>query len=135
MNETQQKDERMIQLLEELVKWTKVTSLPKVKEMIEVLLKTPEQRIAYSISDGRKTTREVAKISGLGKNVVSKEWRKWTRSGIADAIPVPGGDRARSLFPLEDLGIEMPKVETLVNDNKEEKIDAESNEGNDKDEQ
>lgn len=48
------KEDRMIELLEELVKWTKVTSIPKVKELLMGILESLEEMIAYQSSDGRK---------------------------------------------------------------------------------
>lgn len=109
MSETKPNEERIIELLEELVKWTKVRSIPEVKKMLEELVKTPEEKRAYTISDGKKTTREVAEITQTNKNSISKSWRKWIKSGIAQPIEVKGGGKkARSIFSLEDFGIKVP---------------------------
>ena len=110
-------EDRVIELLEELVKWTKVTSIPKVKALLEELVKSPEEKIAYSLSNGKRTTREIAVSANAGKDAISKWWRKWTRAGIAEPISAPGGgNRARSVFSLEDFGIESPDIHALPKD-------------------
>ncbi len=110
-------EDRMIELLAELVKWTKVTSIPKVKDLLEELVKSPEEKIAYALSDGKRTTRDIAVSAKVGKDAISKWWRKWTRAGIAEPISVSGGgNRARSLFSLEDFGIESPDIHALPKD-------------------
>jgi hypothetical protein len=103
-------EERKIELLEELVKWVKVTSIPKVKATLEELTQTPEERRVYGLSDGKRTTREIEKLTGVGRNIISRLWKKWTRAGIAEPITIAGGGiRAKSLFSFEDFGIEILK--------------------------
>jgi hypothetical protein len=109
LNEIESCD-RIVELLEELIRWTKVTSIPKVKELLEDSVKTPEERIAYSFSDGKRTTREVAEIAQTNKDSISRFWRKWIKSGIAEPIAGSGGNRAKSIFSLEDFGIEVPAI-------------------------
>ena len=41
------KKDRTIELLEELVKWTKVTSIPHVRALLLDILETAEEKIAY----------------------------------------------------------------------------------------
>lgn len=115
MSESNAEEKRVIELLEELVKWTRVTSIPKVKELLEEMVKSPEEKIAYTFSDGKRTTREVAEIAQTNRNSVSIFWRKWTKSGIAESIAVKGGgNRAKSVFSLEDFGIESPTISKAV---------------------
>lgn len=93
--------DRMIELLEELVKWTKITSIPKVKELLLEILTSPEEKIVYHSSDGEKTIRELAKLVNTGKDTIAKWWKKWMKAGIAEPISVKGGGkRARRLFHL-----------------------------------
>lgn len=103
----------MIELLEELVKWTKVTSIPKVKGLLLEILSKPEQKIAYQASDG-KTRKEVADQADVSGFTISKWWEKWTRAGIAKAVSVRGGNRAVRSFSLDDFGIEIPVREEVT---------------------
>lgn len=104
------KEDRMIELLEELVKWTKVTSIPSVRRLLLEILPKPEQKIAYQASDGA-TIREVAKQANASVGSVSKWWEQWTRAGIAESIPARGGERAKRIFSLDDFGVEVPIIE------------------------
>lgn len=108
------KEDRMIELLEELVKWTKVTSIPEVKELLLEILASPEEKIAYQSSDGKKTTREVAKEVNTGNATISRWWKKWMKAGIVESVSVRGGKRARRLFPLDDFGIEVPVIKVTT---------------------
>ena len=107
------KEDRMIELLEELVKWTKVTSIPSAKKLLLDILPKPEQKIAYQASDGAPV-KEVAKQANASVGSVSKWWEQWTRSGIAEDVPVRGGKRTVRKFSLEDFGIEVPVI-TVAN--------------------
>lgn len=116
--------DRMIELLEELVKWTKVTSIPSVRKLLLEILPKPEQKIAYQASDGAKI-REVAKQANASVGSVSKWWEQWTRAGIAESISVRGGERAKRIFSLDDFGIEVPVIEEATTNEDEEENEHE----------
>ena len=100
----------MIELLEELVKWTKVTSMPSVRKLLLEILPKPEQKIAYQASDETKI-KDVAEQANVSTFLVSKWWEIWTKAGIAEDVPVRGGKRTIRKFSLEDFGIEVPVIE------------------------
>jgi DNA-binding PadR family transcriptional regulator len=100
----------MIELLEELVRWTKVTSIPHVKKLLQEILQSPEEIIAYQISDGEKTSREVADVANVSQSSIAKWWKAWINAGIAESTSVQRGERARRIFSLDDFGIEVPKI-------------------------
>lgn len=101
--------ERITRSLEEIAKWTKVTSIPKVKDTLKEFIKTPEDANVYNLSDGERTTREMEKLTKVGRMSVARLWKKWIRAGLAEPIPSEGGgNRAKSLFSLEDFDIECP---------------------------
>lgn len=109
MKKVSEKD-RTIELLEELVKWTKVTSIPRVRDLLLEILRSPEERIAYHSSDGEKTSREVGRISNVSHMTVANWWKTWIRAGIAESVSVRGGERAKRIFSLDDFGIEVPPI-------------------------
>jgi hypothetical protein len=53
------REDEMIELLRELVRWTRVTSIPSVKKLLENTLHNPEERTAYQACDGRAITPKV----------------------------------------------------------------------------
>lgn len=110
------KEDRMTELLEELVKWTKVTSIPKVKELLLDILESPEEMIAYQSSDGDKGGREVANQANVSQPTVAKWWKKWIKAGIAEPVSVRRGERAMRIFSLDDFGIEVSSLEEATKD-------------------
>ena len=105
------KEDKMIELLEELVKWTKVTSIPKVKEFLLGILESPEEMVAYQSSDGEASGREVAEQANVSQSTVAKWWKKWIMAGVAEPISVQRGERAKRIFSLDDFGIEVPIID------------------------
>lgn len=108
------KEDRMIELLEELVKWIKVTSIPTVKELLLKILESPEERVAYQSSDGERTTRSVGDIANVGHYKIADWWRAWIKAGIAEPVSVQRGERAKRIFSLDDFGIEVPVIEVAT---------------------
>lgn len=106
--EQKDKQDRMIELLEELVNWTKVTNIPQVKKLLLDLLPSNEHKIAYHNSNG-DSSREVAEVAGASHTDVARWWKIWVRAGIAEPLSVQRGERAKRVFSLEDFGIEMPQ--------------------------
>lgn len=105
---------RTIELLEELVKWTKVTSIPKVKKLLLEILSSPKEKNAYQSSDGKKSSKEVASLANVSYVTVTLWWKKWIKAGIAEAVSAKGGKRARRVFSLDDFGIEVPAIEVAT---------------------
>jgi len=101
------KEDKMIELLEELVKWTRVTSIPNVKKLLLEILTSPEEKIAYQESSGKTSSREVAKQANVSQFTVGKWWKKWIKAGIAESVPARRAPRAKLIFSLEDFGIEV----------------------------
>lgn len=116
--EQKDKQDRMIELLEELVKWTKVTNIPQVKKLLLELLQGDEQKIAYHNSNGN-SSREVAEVAGASQTDVTKWWKVWIRAGIAEPLSVQRGDRAKRSFSLEDFGIEIPRMKEAKKEEKQ----------------
>jgi hypothetical protein len=103
-----QKDNQdIIEILREILKWIKVTSIPHVKKLLLELLPSDEEKLAYQYSDGR-TSQEVSRLAGVSYITITRWWKTWIRAGITEAIGVKGGERARRVFSLEDFGIEVP---------------------------
>lgn len=108
--EKKDKQDIMIEILSEMLKWIKVTSIPKVKKLLLDVLPSDKEKIAYHYSDGRDS-REVAKVAGVHFTTVARWWKTWTRVGIAESLSAKGGERAKRIFSLEDFGIEATQLE------------------------
>ena len=110
LNKQSIKTEQMISSIQELTKWIKVTSHAEVGKILSEQVRSESQKIVYSSSDGKRTTKELFELSGMYPADVSENWKKWTRVGIAEQVGAQGGTRGKSLFSLEDFGIEIPKA-------------------------
>jgi hypothetical protein len=77
-------------VLKEILKWTKVISIPHVRKLLEETLKTDEEKVAYHQSTGF-TSREIAPKVGVSFQTIADWWDKWTRLGIVDRISSKGG--------------------------------------------
>lgn len=116
--------EKIIVLLQELAKWVKVTSHPQVGKILSEQVQSSAQKIVFKNSDGKKTTKELSELSGTDPADISRDWKQWTRAGITEQVPAQGGSRGRSLFSLEEFGIEVPKskLDKMVNEEKLKKV-------------
>jgi hypothetical protein len=104
-----QKSDRMIQLLEEILKWTSFEAKQDVRNTLIELLKTDTEKLIYQKSDGR-TSREVAQVAGTSHGTVVNYWRKWSGHAIVEEVRSRGGTRYKRVFSLTDFGIEIPQV-------------------------
>ena len=96
-------EEQILEVLKQIEKWLKVTSIPKVKAILESTLTTPEERKVYHYSDGRSQT-EISALAKVSQPTVSNYWNKWAKLGI---VHQSSGYKARSekSFLLEDFDI------------------------------
>lgn len=107
---SEEKFDRIISLLEELLKWTKLQGLEKAQNALTTLLKTDAEKLAYEQSDG-KTSREVSAIVGVSHGTIANYWKKWARYGIVTEINSKGGGtRYKRIFSLQEFGIDVPKT-------------------------
>jgi hypothetical protein len=99
---------KTVELLEELVKWTKFSSFSQVRQVLLDILSTDENKIAYQYSDGRKS-KEISEFINTDDSTI-RDWGKiWVKAHIAEFKSVQGGVRAIRLFSLEEFGIDIPK--------------------------
>ena len=70
---------------------------------------TDQQRLAYELSDGDRSSTEVAKLSGVSQPTISGWWRHWRELGFVDPSPRYQG-RVHRLCSLRMLGIPLPDM-------------------------
>lgn len=103
------KQDAIIGLLSEMLKWIKVTSIPHVKTLLQEILRSDKEKIAYHCSDGRNI-REVAKSANVGVSTLDNWWKTWPKYGIVELVSVKRGKRVKRIFSLEDFGIQVPRI-------------------------
>lgn len=115
MNENNEKTDRIIQLLEEILKWTRIEGMEKTKTIFNEFVKTDIEKIVYENSNGQ-TSREVASIAQTSHTTVVNYWRKWSKFGIVEEVISRGGTRYKRIFSLTDFGIEVPMINLTTNE-------------------
>jgi hypothetical protein len=94
--------------LREQTKWLRLLGFQALKTALEQMLRNDKQRLAYEYTDGKRTSREVAALAGIGAGTVSALWNEWIALGVAtESANRPG--RAEHLASLSQLGIELPE--------------------------
>jgi len=108
-NENKDINKEILEVLKEILKWTKFQGWKEVKGVLLSQLKDERMRLIYHLSDG-KSTREIAKKTSVSHMTVYEYWKKWSRVPIVEPIIVKGKIRYRKMFELEDFGIEIPDM-------------------------
>lgn len=93
--------DRIEELLEELVNWTKFANRQALIDVLTDLLVDPKHLAVYEASDGQATQNQVASTSGVAQGTVSNLWAKWRRIGVVGDVD----GRARHLAKPSDLGL------------------------------
>ncbi len=106
--ETLDKQDKVIELLEEILRWTRLQGIQNAKSVLLDALKSDKEKLAYQFSDGR-SSGEVMKVCGVTAMTVTNYWRRWFTLGIVHPSPKYKG-RFERAFSLEDMGIEIPSI-------------------------
>jgi len=93
-------------LLRELLKWSRFAGMQQLKSILTSTLASPQEKLVYELSDGERSTREIASMSGIGHTTVQRYWEKWRKVGIVE--PAKREGRFQRICSLEDVGLEMP---------------------------
>jgi len=117
-------DKDITEILKEILKWTKFEGMQKVKGVLESTLNDDVKRLIYELSDGR-TSPMISRIVKADPTTVRDYWKKWGVLGIMEIHP-KYKKRYRRVFSLKEVGIELPKVEGLTEE--EEKTEGEEEE-------
>lgn len=95
-------DDRLVELMEELVAWTKFAHQEMLIAVWRKVLADEKHLVAYELTDGTRTQRDVADASGLSQPTISALWQKWRRTGLARELP---GGKVRHLARPSDFGV------------------------------
>ena len=104
------KNDEIIELLQELVKWTKFQAWGKVKDVLLSVLDDDEKKKIYNLSNGELSSRIIAEKVSTSRSTIIKNWNNWAKLNIVEPISVQRGNRYKKMFNLEDFGITIPKI-------------------------
>jgi hypothetical protein len=115
MNDQRNSENDSFLVLQEILRWTRVTAIALVGERIGQALASDNEKLVYHLSDGQIGSRDIA--AKMGKSVshqtVVNYWKKWARLGIVEPCPNYEG-RWQRVIGLEELGIDLPKLPETV---------------------
>lgn len=100
-----------VQLLRQLVKWTREAALPTVRARVEGLLDTDTKRRVYqAIADGKVSVRGLENAANVSRVTAQTLVTEWEAAGIVEL----GSNPPKAAFTLAELGISppAPKVAT-----------------------
>jgi predicted ArsR family transcriptional regulator len=95
--------------LDELVAWQRFESLPKLREVLLKELDSDVKKLAYEMTDGEKSRRDIASTLGISDDNVQKWWQRWYELAIVRPSKSFKG-RPQHIVSLEDVGIKLPKA-------------------------
>jgi predicted ArsR family transcriptional regulator len=101
--------DRIIELLEELVKWQRLIAFDQVRSRLESVLDTDKKKAIYELSDGQTTIKEICNAVGVKSTaIIHGYWTEWEAMGIVEQAKRKG--RRKRMFSLMDFGIEVPEI-------------------------
>ena len=103
--------------IQELLRWTKISSYKHVKNMLESILDSEKKKIVYFLSDGKNNQDKIIAKGNVGAGSVFRYWREWEKLGIGDSIPVGRGWRFKAAFDLNDFGLLPKSMQTMEKNN------------------
>lgn len=92
------------EILEELLAWTRFAHTEGLRGLLRTELSERASFIAFQLSDGSRSQREVAEAAGVSQPTISRWWARWSRQGIMRQV----GETPTHLIDPADLGLEVP---------------------------
>lgn len=111
---------KILEQLIELTKWGKFAA-GNFHEVLLQHLEDDRDKLIYELSDGNRTTREIAKIVKITHSTVAATWKRWYACGIVEEAERTG--RYKRICSLKEVGIMLPKVPEIIT----EELSEESN--------
>jgi hypothetical protein len=113
--------ESLSEKLDELIFWTKFSALPTFITLLKDALRDDVDKLIYELSDGERSTREIANIISRGGRrvthaTVANMWQKLSLMNLV--MPARRSGRYKKVISLESIGIEVPHAQNR-NDNNE----------------
>lgn len=97
----------------QLLKWARFAGMQQLRSILTNNLTNDTQMLIYEYSNGKRSTREIAKLTGVGSNqTVINYWKKWSSLGIVEPSQKYQG-RFQRICSLEQVGLTVPPPPTI----------------------
>lgn len=111
----------IVQILREILRWSRFENFPKLRKILLDNLKTDQEKLVYELTNGENSRPDVAKQTDVPDSTVRNWWEKWYNLGILEPSGKRKG-RPQKIMALEDMGIEVPKIPPKKLEVKQEKV-------------
>ena len=101
--------ERVSKNLKEVAKWVRFQNVPRLREVLIRELDTPQKKVAFDLTDGEHSRRDIAKEITIDDATVQGWWDKWFQLAIVGESETYRG-RPQKIVSLGELGIDVPKL-------------------------
>lgn len=96
--------------LDQLLRWTRFAGMQQLRNILTQNLTKDIELLIYELSDGKRSTREIAKLVGIKSHAtVTGYWKKWSKLGIVEPSEKYSG-RFRRICSLEEVGLTVPPL-------------------------
>src|SRR5437867_2279940 len=97
-------------VLRDIEKWVRFNASSQVKSILNSALDNDKKKLAYHLSDGKNTTRDISAATGLTFGKVSELWKEWLLLDLGETVSASGGTRFVKSFDLSLFGIQIPLI-------------------------
>ena len=109
-------EEELIEKINELVFWVKFSALPTFISLIRNTLRDDVDRLVYELSDGQRSTRDIAQIvtangTKITHATIANMWEKWAMLNLVMTTEKKG--RFKRAVSLATIGIDVPKYKSV----------------------
>ncbi|MCB2141237.1 hypothetical protein KQH27_00855 [bacterium] len=104
-------EKKILEKMDELIKWNKLTAKPKIRDLINQNLDDDKQYSVFELSDGILSTREIAEKldNKVSYGTVANYWKKWFMIGLVEPSEKYTG-RYRKICSLAEIGVTIPPI-------------------------
>ena len=95
--------------LDELIAWQRFESLPKLRAVLLKELDSDTKKLAYEMTDGEKSRRDIASALGVSDDNIQTWWQRWYELAVVRPSKKFKG-RPQHVVSLENAGIKLPKA-------------------------
>ncbi len=117
---SEEKLDKILDVLNDISKWTKLQGLEKFSQVIPEILENDKKKIVFELSNGMRSAHEISIQSEIPKNDIIAYWKKWVEFGIVEESEQFVG-RMKHLGSLAEARIDVPesfkkKLEMIKNE-------------------
>lgn len=103
-------NEQIVNLLCELVNMYKLVNKPIIVQRLEEELSDPKQKLIYELSNGERSSREIAETVGkVSYTTVTNYWKQWAKKGLM--TPAQRVGRYKHTVDLKEYGLDSYETE------------------------